>query len=130
MDILFHPFHIKIKIRQYIDLVDQHRITDLKHQRIFERFVMPLRYGKDHHIFRCTRIKFCRTDQIAHIFQDRQIHIGHAKTLHALPGHLRIQMAHTPGMQLDRFDTCFRNRLCIHIGINIRFHHTDPEPIL
>ena len=29
------------------------------------------------------------------------LHIGHAKTLHALPGHLCIQMAHTSGMQLD-----------------------------
>ena len=130
MDILFHPFHIKIKIRQHIDLVDQHRITDLKHQRIFERFVMSLRYGKDHHIFRCTRVKFCRTHQIPHIFQDRQIHIFHAKALHALPGHLRIQMAHTSGMQLDRFDTCFCDGLRIHIGIDICFHHTDTELIL
>ena len=130
MDVLPALFKIEIKVGCYIDLIDQHHIADLEHERILQGFVMAFRNGEDRHVFDRTGVKFSGAHQIAHILQNHQIRIIALQTFQALTGHGRIQMAHTASMKLDGFCTGSGNGFGIHIGVNIRLHHADSQFIL
>ena len=86
---------------------------------------MALRDGKDHSIFYGSGVKFRRTYQVPHIFQDEKIQPVHAEFLNPLSGHPGIQMAHAPGMELNDSGAVILNGRRIHIGINIRLHDSD-----
>ena len=124
----FHTrLHIKIKIRQYIYLIYQKDIADGKHQRIFQRLILPFRYTQNHGIPGCARIEFRRTYQIAHVFQNSKLHVARCKAVQALARHIRVQMAHTARVQLNGFNARRRNGTRVHIGVDVRLHHTDLE---
>ena len=71
----------------------------------------------------CADIVACRADEIADIFENHQVHILGLYVVESLPGHLRIQMAHSAGMELNRlYAGCLLYLDSIYVAIDIGLH--------
>ena len=124
-DVLGTFFEVKVKIGSYVNLIDQHGVANLEHQRIFQRFVMSLRHREDRHVLDCAGVELGRTNQIAYVLQNDQIDITGIQSFQTLTGHGGIQMAHTAGVELNCFGTGGSNGFGIYIGIDICLHNAD-----
>ena len=90
---------------------------------------MALGHRQNHGVLHCAGVKLGRADQVADVFENRQIDVPGAQTFQPLPGHFGVKVAHTAGMQLDRLCPGPGDGAGIHIGVNVRFHHTDAQLI-
>ena len=91
---------------------------------------MSLRHGEDHRVFHRAGIKLRRADEIADVFEHREINVGRAELIEPLLGHPGIQMAHAAGVELYALHTRACNRLGVHGGIDVRFHNADAKIVL
>ena len=88
---------------------------------------MSLRNREDHSVFYRAGVKFRRTHQIAYIFQDCEIQILGTQFPQSLSGHIRVQVAHSSGVELNGSDTGGADGLGIYGGIDIRLHNADVQ---
>ena len=91
---------------------------------------MALRHGQNHAVGAGPGVEFRRAHQISHIFQHHQIQLTRLQIFQALASHGSIQVAHTAGVELDGLHAGGQNGLGIHIRVDVRLHHRNPQPIL
>ncbi len=118
---------IEIKIRQDVDLIDDHRAAGLEDERVFERLVVPLRDGEDHQVQMRAGVKFRRTDKIANVLQNDQVEPRRVQLLQPLTGHPGVEMAHAARVQLDDLRAGARDGVRVDVGVDIRLHHAHAQ---
>ena len=128
--VLHYLFHVKVKVGQHVNLVDDKRVADCEDKRILEGLVVAFRDGENHYILHRACVKLCRADKVAHVFKYSKVNIPGSKLIEALLGHARIQMAHTAGVELDALYAGGGYLLRVHGGVNVCLHDADTELIL
>ena len=123
----FHALvHIKIKVGQGVCLGDDQSVAVPEHERVFEGLVIAFRDAQQHHVQVGPGIIFRRADEIAHIFQEKQVRIILAHFGDGLRRHAGIHMAHAVCVGLNGSGAKSFDTLRVHGGVNIRFDDGDP----
>ena len=122
----FHALvHIKNKVGQGVCLGDDQSVAVPEHERVFEGLVIPFRDAQQHHVQVGPGIIFRRADEIAHIFQEKQVRIILAHFGDGLRRHAGIHMAHAVCVGLNGPGSQSFDMLCVYRGVNIRFYDCD-----
>ena len=121
---------VKIKVRHHVDFVHKHDVAYLEHQRVFQRLVVALWHRQNHGVLHCARWSNSAGQTRLPTFSRIAKSMSPVpRPSNPLPGHFGVKVAHTAGMQLDRLCPGPGDGAGIHIGVNVRFHHTDAQLI-
>ena len=72
-DIFRRRRHIKICVRNKINLVQKRQRRFLKNKRILERLIVSLRHGKHYRLHILAQREFRRADEVSDILNDQEI---------------------------------------------------------
>ena len=114
---------VKIERFESVDFSDNDKIALFKHQRIFERFVVALGYGQQHHVEMRARIELGRTYEIADIFKHDEVALVKRRLIECLAHHIRVDMAKSAVVNLHALDACaFRYTTRVNVGFYVNVH--------
>ena len=130
MSVLHHLVHVKVEIRQHVDLVDNQRVAHCEDQGVLQGLVVALGHGKDHGVFHRAGVELRGAHQVAHILQHHQVQVIGAQLPQSLLGHPGVQVAHAAGVQLDGPDPGVGHGGGVHVGVDVRLHNAHAQLIL
>src|SRR6476660_5730867 len=112
---------VEFEVWQQVYLVEQDHLRRLKHMRILQRLVLPLRHRQNRHLRSLTEIKERRTYEVANIFDhddraDRRLELAHSTR-----DHVRVQMAPAARVDLHYWRASCMNSLTVMSGCLITF---------
>ena len=131
MDVFFAAFDVEIEVGDHVHLVDDDEVADGEHEGVFEGFVVAFGHGENHGVAGCAGVELGGTDQVADVFEDNEIDLVKVEVVETLSGHLRIEVAHAAGMQLDGVHAGFLLDLAgIYVAVDVGLHHGHANFVL
>ena len=131
MDVPFTAFDVEIKVGHHVHLVDDDEVADGEHEGVLEGFVVAFGHGEDHRVTGRAGVELGRANEVADILKDDEVRLFEVEVIESLAGHLRIEMAHAAGVQLDgRHTGLLLDFHRIHIAVDVSFHHRHAHLVL
>src|SRR5262245_24072221 len=116
---------IEIKMRQEVNLRQDHCARGGKRVRIFERLVVAFGHREDRDLLRLAEIEPRRADKIADILNEEdRVWLGR-QIVERVPYHMSVEMAAAAGVDLNRGDAGRADALSVERGFLVALDHRD-----
>ena len=131
VDVSFGAFEVEVEVGHHVHLVDNDEVADSEHERVLKGFVVAFGHGEDHGVAGRAGVELGGADEVSDVFEDDEIDFIKVEVVKSLAGHLRVEVAHAAGMQLNgRHSGLLLDLHCIHIAIDVGLHYGHPHLVL
>ena len=117
---------IKRQVREQIHFSQRHGLGLPEERWIFYRLIFALRHAQDGHLGMLSNIEFCRTNQVADIFNHHQVKLLERQVAERIMHQLGLQVAGAAGQQLADPAVQPGQALGIMRGFDVALQHGKP----
>src|SRR5208283_129572 len=114
--------------RQQVDFVHQQDGTNLEHERVLNRFVIPFGDAQNHDLFMLTQVEFGRAHQVSDVFDYEQIDPGEVQRLQRNLNHVAVEMTSPIGIDLHGLDAFFLYAFGVIGRLEVAFDDRNSDP--
>ncbi len=121
--------HIKIHVRQQVDLVQQHQAGCGEHIGIFQRFVLAFGHRQDNHLGRFAEVEIGRTNQIADVFDEQNATFRQERLIQRVADAVGVEVATFAGVDLHRRNAGGADAFGVASGLLVTADHHDGKGV-
>lgn len=101
----------------------------MKHERIFQRFIIALGYTQDHGLEILTQVELGRADKVPHVLDEKKVELGDVQISQGFLDHIAVQMAGPSGVDLNDRRPGLADPFGVVGGLDIPLDYPDAEII-
>jgi hypothetical protein len=132
VDVGEEPVEVEVEVRQEVELVDDHHVHGVEHDRVLERLLLAFGDGVDHRPDVLADVELGRAHEVADVLDDEEVELGEGQPGQAGAHHHRVQMALAAeaGARVDEGHLGAEpgELVGVEAGRDVTFQHADAHP--